>query len=176
MITFCTLRFFIFLQCSTVFYSVLQCSTVFYSVLQSSTEFYRVLQSSTEFYRVLQCSVLVLVFKIYTECSRLIVTPGNWIIWVEIRCGCVISQLLDEHGTVRKDYARRERLGTSGHYAYEITATLKTGRPRRACHVCANTQLRKQTRKMTHFICKKCHGVPLCIGKCFEDFHTLEVY
>lgn len=89
---------------------------------------------------------------------------------------CVISQLLDEHGTVRKDYARRERLGTSGHYAYEITATLKTGRPRRACHVCANTQLRKQTRKMTHFICKKCHGVPLCIGKCFEDFHTLEVY
>ena len=26
----------------------------------------------------------------YTECSRLIVTPGNCIIWVEIRYGCVI--------------------------------------------------------------------------------------
>jgi hypothetical protein len=62
------------------------------------------------------------------------------------------------------------------HFLYRIPATHAKveGTPQHSCHVCAEEskrQTRKTIKKCTTMYCQKC-DVRLCIGQCFETYHT----
>lgn len=60
------------------------------------------------------------------------------------------------------------------HYpSFVPQATKKGDKTQRQCHVCANSVLRPQTRKMTRHYCAECK-VGLCAVPCFAQYHTLQ--
>jgi len=68
------------------------------------------------------------------------------------------------------------RLVGRDHFLYGIPAThVKVeGTSQRSCHVCAERsklQTGKTVKKCTTMYCQKC-DVGLCVGQCFEVYHT----
>ena len=68
------------------------------------------------------------------------------------------------------------RLVGRDHFLYRIPATHAKveGTSQRSCHVCtekSKRQTRKTVKKCTTMYCQKC-DVGLCIGQCFEVYHT----
>ena len=68
------------------------------------------------------------------------------------------------------------RLVGRDHFLYRIPATHAKleGKSQRSCRVCAERSKRqtgKSVKKCTTMYCRKC-DVGLCIGQCFEVFHT----
>ena len=55
------------------------------------------------------------------------------------------------------------------HFSYVLPSTPTQRAPQRKCRVCTKRGFRRDTR----YFCPKCPGNPgLCIGECFERFHT----
>jgi len=74
----------------------------------------------------------------------------------------------------------RKRLIGRNHFPYVIpvTPSSKGRRGQRKCKVCAEKVKRTSggvERKYTTVYCKQC-DVPLCLGECFEAFHSKERY
>jgi hypothetical protein len=70
------------------------------------------------------------------------------------------------------------RLVVKNHYAYKVPAMYSKmkGRLQRTCKVCADIskhQTGKAVKKFTVVYCPKC-DVGLCLGDCFETYHTRE--
>ena len=68
------------------------------------------------------------------------------------------------------------QLAGRDHFLYRIPATHTRleGKSQRSCRVCAERSKRqtgKSVKKCTTMYCRKC-DVGLCIGQCFEVFHT----
>ena len=57
--------------------------------------------------------------------------------------------------------------GYKRHHIELIPDTEKVCKPQKRCRVC----YRKGSRKDTRYLCKECN-VPLCLGKCFENYHS----
>ena len=57
--------------------------------------------------------------------------------------------------------------GYKRHHIERIPDTEKVYKPQKRCRVC----YRKGSRKETRYLCKECN-VPLCLGKCFENYHS----
>ena len=57
--------------------------------------------------------------------------------------------------------------GYKRHHIERIPDTEKVCKPQKRCRVC----YRKGSRKETRHLCKECN-VPLCLGKCFENYHS----
>lgn len=91
----------------------------------------------------------------------------------------LIRQLLEEFAPTRpsssggrksKDQENPLRL-TVRHFPNYPPPTPNKPKPRRKCHVCANTSLQAQKRRETPMWCKDCE-VPLCVPECFRVYHT----
>ena len=94
----------------------------------------------------------------------------------------VISQLLAKYGTTLVTRPRRQstealdRLSAcnfvSRHFLQYLPLS-KSGRTKqRDCAVCIHTEKRPSKQKRLSFWCPECK-VPLCVGDCFRDYHTL---
>ena len=60
------------------------------------------------------------------------------------------------------------------HYPCPLPLTGKGRRKQRDCCVCMNTKKRPKQRKSLTTWCSE-YKVPLCIGKCYKDYYTLEI-
>ena len=81
-----------------------------------------------------------------------------------------------ENGTQGDDNSTAGRLVGRDHFLYRIPATHARveGTSQRSCRVCAEKSKRqtgKTVKKCTTMYCRKCN-VGLCIGQCFEVYHS----
>ena len=68
--------------------------------------------------------------------------------------------------------------GISLHYSDKMelqTLATKKKSASKMCRVCTKTQIRERKKKETVYWCPACR-VPLCLGKCFRDYHCLKKY
>lgn len=71
----------------------------------------------------------------------------------------------------REDASMRLSANMRQHKVVKITGSGKKKFPQRRCRVCKKHGKRKET----CFMCSYCE-IPLCMGKCFEDYHTKKIY
>ncbi|CAL4159554.1 unnamed protein product, partial [Meganyctiphanes norvegica] len=96
----------------------------------------------------------------------------------------LVYQLLEKYGEIQtSEKGKRmtyppERLQAknfiSRHYL-DANETVNGRKVQRACYVCQNTVREPKKRKMVSTKCVEC-DIPMCLGSCFKNFHTMKKY